>query len=81
MSKPWSGEQTPITDDIARGNHVVPTELAHYLEQRLRNAERLLADPRVYDVRYIVKSGYPLDLHSWNKEAKHHLAAAKEADQ
>jgi hypothetical protein len=29
---------TPETDNLARGNHVVPTEFAQDLEQRLRKA-------------------------------------------
>jgi hypothetical protein len=29
---------TPETDDLARGNHVVPTEFAQDLERKLRKA-------------------------------------------
>jgi len=71
MSKPWDGEQSPLTDDIARGNHVVPTDLAQDLERRLRHAEGLL------------ESILPtLEWGTADLEAtKEHLAAAKEADQ
>lgn len=34
-------DDTPITDDIARGNHVVPTEFAQDLERRLNNMRAL----------------------------------------
>jgi len=78
MSKPWDGEQTPITDDIARGNHVVPTELAQDLERRLRHSERLL-DEAVDALEIVdgVKGDERVRL-AW---CKAHLAAAKEAHQ
>ena len=38
-----SDRPTPETDDIARGNHVVPTELAQQLE-RERDEARAVAD-------------------------------------
>lgn len=34
---------TPLTDDIARGNHVVPTEFAQDLERQLMEQCKLLA--------------------------------------
>ena len=34
---------TPLTDDLARGNHVVPTEFAQELERRLMEQCKLLA--------------------------------------
>lgn len=41
-----SDRPTPETDDIARGNHVVPTELAQQLE-RERDEARAVADELV----------------------------------
>ena len=37
-----SNRPTPETDDIARGNHVVPTEWAQQLERERNKARRLL---------------------------------------
>jgi hypothetical protein len=50
---------TPETDNLARGNHVVPTEFAQDLERRLRSAreqchklrlERMAADRAYADI-------------------------------
>jgi hypothetical protein len=50
---------TPQTDDLARGNHVVPTEFAQDLERQLRKAreqchklrlERMAADRAYADI-------------------------------
>ncbi len=59
---------TPLTDDIARGNHVVPTEFAQDLERKcslynsyfestkveLKQAKRALGDARI-------------EAHNWKK--------------
>jgi hypothetical protein len=39
---------TPLTDDLARGNHVVPTEFAQELE-RERDQARNLADAAMWE--------------------------------
>ena len=39
--------KTPQTDDIARGNHVVPTEWAEQLERERDEARELLASEKI----------------------------------
>jgi hypothetical protein len=42
---------TPLTDDIARGNHVVPTEFAQDLERRLAELEKRFRDKCMKETR------------------------------
>lgn len=40
---------TPRTDDLARGNHVVPTEWAEDLERELNAAQKIIRQQQLMD--------------------------------
>ena len=56
--------KTPQTDDIARGNHVVPTEWAQQLERERDEAREVLK--RIYQASMVARS-LEEDFAEWEK--------------
>ena len=82
MSKPWDGEETPLTNaaclaetwpDVVLPTGQVPAPFARDLERRCRNAEKLLDECR----SIMAANGlYPIT----QKRVSAHLAAAAQED-
>jgi hypothetical protein len=64
---------TPETDDIARGNHVVPTEWAQQLERERDEAFELLASEKITRNHIIKRS---VEVEKERDEAREKLSAA-----